>query len=163
MSKQIPAKRVARHDELTARELWLAGLGAVSLTRKQALAGIDQVAYLARQLREQAEAGIEQGTSAVETSICQAREFTRTFSDLARSQFDQARSRSAKVLEQALAEAGERIGLVRGEVEQRLAPVLTRLGLAASAPKRHAPARKKTGTAARKPRTTTGKRAAKAA
>lgn len=45
MAKQIKARRVGRSKQVqvSGRELWLAGLGAVSLTRKQARATFDAV------------------------------------------------------------------------------------------------------------------------
>ena len=103
--------------EVTPRAVLLAGIGAASLCRKQALKSVDGLATGADTLRNRAQTA--------------AREAGNTVAKLRR----QAKARLAPVQKQAAQFAQ----LAQAEFEARFAPVLVKLG--AKAPARKRPAR----------------------
>lgn len=113
MAKQTKTRRAARAAKvrIDAREWWLAGLGAVSLTRKR---GIELYGTLLEEGKQfQGRAG----------------EQIDTLQRQARDGFQSAKSR----VESAIAPLRERTqatyGQVKSEVETRLRPMLVRFGV----------------------------------
>lgn len=109
MAKQIKARRVAtaRTSAIGPRELVLAGLGAVSLTRKQSIRLFDAI----RQEGAQLSSRLGQASVALNDRIYAARDSI------------------GGVVAPAVERAGNALASARGEIEQRLAPVLVRLGV----------------------------------
>lgn len=68
-------RRTVRKTELSPRAVLLAGLGAVSLCRKQALKSVDGLAGTADQLRQRADAASRQAGKRVATLKKQATAF----------------------------------------------------------------------------------------
>ncbi len=125
MTRKSPTRRKpAPRPELTSRRVLLAGLGAVSLGRKQARASIEDFA---------ANAGTYQARSAEAAHAAGQRvaKFAR-----------QAQAKLAPLKQQAIAFARK----AEGEFEASVVPVLAKLGVVA-APKR----RTRKAPAARKP------------
>jgi hypothetical protein len=127
-------RRTARKTEFTPRDFVLAGLGAVSLGRKQALKSIDGLAELPEALRQRADAAAREAGS----RVAKLRK--------------QAKTRLAPVQKQAASFAKQ----AQAEFETRFAPVLAKLG---AKPKAKRPARKTTRTARPAARKATRKRA----
>jgi len=115
-------RRTARKTEFTPRDFVLAGLGAVSLGRKQALKSIDGLADLPETLRQRADAA--------------AREAGARVAKLRK----QAKTKLAPVQKQAATFAKQ----AQAEFETRFAPVLAKLG---AKPKAKRTARKTTARA----------------
>lgn len=113
MAKQTSSRRV----EIGTRELFLAGIGAVSLGRKQALVLMDRAAGSAGQARARALEAFAAVRSELEARAQQVRD-------------------AAKPVEQVLREGA-------GRVQQGLQPVLERVGLAKRPAKRRRPAAKR--------------------
>lgn len=114
----------SRHSRFQPRDLLLAGLGAVSIGRKQAAYiyenGIDDV--------------LEMGFRAQDAVQSAA----KTVSGKVASLRKQAKAKAAPVQRKVLALAKE----AKAQARHRLEPVLVQLGLK-TAPKKHTPARKK--------------------
>ena len=105
---------VALRPDFQPRELLLAGIGAVSLGRKQAIKRYSQATGEIGNLRERTESVVKEGEIA------------------ARKLRKQVESEVAKFRKQALALVTE----ARSQAEQRIAPVLARLGVKAAPAKR---------------------------
>ncbi len=118
MAKQIKARRVstARKIEVGPRELMLAGLGAVSLTRKQSLKFYGVLVAEGEQLRSRI------GNRVGNVSV--------TMND----GYYAMRERVETVVAPVVARVETVLETVKGEVESRLQPVLIRFGVA-TAPK----------------------------
>jgi len=127
-------RRTARKTEFSPRDFVLAGLGAVSLGRKQALKSIEGLAELPVSLRQRADAAAREAGS----RVAKLRK--------------QAKTRLAPVQKQAASFAKQ----AQAEFETRFAPVLAKLG---AKPKAKRPARKTTRTARPAARKATRKRA----
>ncbi|HEX4854723.1 hypothetical protein [Arenimonas sp.] len=71
MTRSNPTRRrsPARKTEISPRAVILAGIGAVSLGRKQAQAKLGQAEAIARQTRDQAESFVRQARAQVETAL----------------------------------------------------------------------------------------------
>lgn len=124
MTRTRTIRRAVRKTKtkLTPRAVLLAGIGAASLCRKQALRSVDGLAASADTLRNRAETAAREAGSAV----AKLRK--------------QAKARLAPVQKQAAQFAQ----LAQAEFEARFAPVLARLGAKAPAKKRPARAAKRT-------------------
>ena len=107
------------------RDLWLAGLGVVSLTRKQAAKVYGTLVEEGTQFRDAANKRIE------------------TLNKQARANLKDVMSKVEAKVDPLLARASDVYGSVKGELETRLSPVVATLSK-----KKAKPARK---TAARKP------------
>ena len=107
------------------RDLWLAGLGVVSLTRKQAAKVYGTLVEEGTQFRDAANKRIE------------------TLNKQARVNLKDVKSKVEAKVDPLLARASDVYGSVKGELETRLSPVVATLSK-----KKAKPARK---TAARKP------------
>lgn len=107
------------------RDLWLAGLGVVSLTRKQAAKVYGTLVEEGTQFRDAANKRIE------------------TLNKQARANLKDVKSKVEAKVDPLLARASDVYGSVKGELETRLSPVVATLSK-----KKAKPARK---TAARKP------------
>ena len=107
------------------RDLWLAGLGVVSLTRKQAAKVYGTLVEEGTQFRDAANKRIE------------------TLNKQARANLKDVKSKVEAKVDPLLARANDVYGSVKGELETRLSPVVATLSK-----KKAKPARK---TAARKP------------
>ncbi len=134
--KTTAAKAAGNRPDPTGRELWFAGLGALSLTRKQVLAGIDQSIYLGRQLRNQANERIDLGRSAFADVGTRVRELADTASNRAGAEAGRAKA----IIDGLIGEVRERAECLIGEAEARVRPVMVEFGLAE--PKRQPRARK---------------------
>lgn len=130
MTRTRTTRRTARKTktELTPRAVLLAGIGAASLCRKQALKSVDGLAAGADTLRNRAESA--------------AREAGSTVAKLRK----QAKAKLAPVQKQATQFAQ----LAQAEFEARFAPVLVKFGVKAPAKKRPARAAKRTARPAAK-------------
>lgn len=113
MARQVKARQSRKNVELGRRELWLAGLGAVSLGRKQALATFQAINSGAVKLSARARADL---ASAVE--------------------------QASGVIEQSVERAGSTLQEGRKQAHKLLQPALAKLGWA-EAPSRRTPARRK--------------------
>lgn len=145
-SKQIKTRRVGRAPNPTSRELFLAALGAMSLTHKATLAGVEQAGNLGKQFQAQAGEAIDDALNAVNQGLADARERVQA-----------ARERIEALAAEALKEGEDLARRIRSQAEQGLQPLLVKVGLAKPAPARK-PAAHKT---ARRP--APRRRAAKAA
>lgn len=116
MTRTRTTRRSVRktQTELSPRAVLLAGIGAVSLCRKQALKSVDGLADGADELRNRAEAAARDAGS----RVAKLRK--------------QAKARLAPVQKQAAQFAQ----LAQAEFEARFAPVLVKLGAKAPAKKR---------------------------
>jgi hypothetical protein len=113
MSKQIKARRPAakRPLEIGPRELLLAGLGAVSLTRKQSIKAFDALVAGSGELRSRVGEAVGNASVAVNDGLYAARE------------------RVEGAVSPLIERAGSTLQVLRGEVEAKVAPVLQRLGV----------------------------------
>jgi hypothetical protein len=130
MSRQAKTRRSGRNIEIGRRELWLAGLGAVSLTRKQALATFEAVNAGSLKFREQARTDLA-------TWIEQAGEQAEALRKQAGTALRQVQARVSPVRQRAEA--------ALAEGRQLLEPLLVKLGVSAkkkSAVRRKPAARK---------------------
>lgn len=116
MTRSTPTRRHTRKTEFSPRALLLAGIGAVSLGRKQALKSIDGIADGADDLRQRADAAAREAGSRV-----------------ARLK-KQATAKLAPVRKQAVAFAKQ----AQAEFETRFSPVLAKLGVQPAKAKRPA-------------------------
>ena len=119
----VKKKTTAKVQETTLRHLWLAGLGALSVARREALNTASDAAVRVESLKQQA------GKFANETQA-------------------NVRGGIASVREQGEA----RVGQFSAEVEARLAPVLAKLGLKPQAKKAARPRKASKKTAANRVR-----------
>lgn len=115
----------AKNPGIDPRDLWLAGLGVVSLTRKQAAKVYGTLVEEGTQFRDAANKRIE------------------TLNKQARANLKDVKSKVEAKVDPLLARASDVYGSVKGELETRLSPVVATLSK-----KKAKPARK---TAARKP------------
>jgi hypothetical protein len=118
MAKQIKARRVstARKIEVGPRELMLAGLGAVSLTRKQSVKFYGVLVAEGEQLRSRIGDSVGNVSVAMNDGYYALRERVET------------------AVAPVVARVETAFETVKGEVESRLQPVLIRFGVA-TAPK----------------------------
>ena len=137
--------RAAQRSSVTPHEIWLAGLGAVSLTRRQLLAGVDQTGFLLDQFRGQAEERIEHAAAVSRQRIEQARDLAERCGQRLQSGVVELRDQVDAVVARAITEAQKRARRMRIEVDQRIRPVLAQFGLAEPVAARRAPARKSAG------------------
>ena len=130
MTRTTKTRRTPRKAATPAapRDFLLAGIGAVSLGRKQAIKSIEGFATGADTLRERADAAARQAGSRVA-------KFRK-----------QAQAKLAPVQKQATAFAAQ----AQAEFEARFAPVLAKLGLAPAKAKRPARAAKRVARPAAK-------------
>lgn len=135
MSRKATSRRAAQSTPAIPRDLLLAGIGAVSLGRKQAITSYTNVVSSAYSLRDQATAAVGLAGKRV------------------RGLRNQAKARVAPVAGKALA----LIEQIRNQAEVQLQPVLGKLGLAT--PAKAVRTKRKPAAATRKP----AKRARKAA
>ncbi len=133
MVKQVKTRKAAakRNPEFNPRELWLASLGAASLTRKQGI--------------KLYEAMLEEGTS-LQDKVSKAVADARGQVDGA---IDSVRGRIDGVVTPVRERAEATFIVIKDEVETRLQPVLARFGKAKPAAKR-APAKRRAAPKARK-------------
>jgi poly(hydroxyalkanoate) granule-associated protein len=118
MAKQTKIRRAAAPAKggIDTRDLWLAGLGAVSLTRKQGIKLYDTLHTEGKQFQSRVE---------------------QTLADLqqqARAGADSVRERLEAVVTPIRERAEATYEIVRSEVEIRLAPVLDKLGVKSAKP-----------------------------
>ena len=138
MAKQTKTRRAApaAKARIDARDLWLAGLGAVSLTRKNGIKLYGTLLEEGKQFQGRA----EQQFDALQRQ--------------AREGFESARARVEAVAAPIRERAEATYGSVKSQVESRLQPVLSRFGVKA-APKartRKAPVAKRKPAAKRRAR-----------
>jgi len=138
MAKQLKTRRAAAAAKarIEARDLFLAGLGAVSLTRKTGIKLYGTLLEEGKQFQGKANQQIE------------------ALQRQARESLDIARARVEAVVTPIRERAEAGYGRARAEVETRLQPVLTKLGVkpAPKARTRKAPATKRKPAARRKAR-----------
>ena len=139
MAKQVKTRRAAAAAKarIDARDLWLAGLGAVSLTRKNGIKLYGTLLEEGKQFQGRAEEQFD------------------ALQRQAREGFQSAKARVEAVVSPLRERAEQTYGTVKSEVETRLQPVLARFGVAKPAPKartRKAPVAKRKPAAKRKAR-----------
>lgn len=111
MAKQIKSRRVATaKNGVESRDLLLAGLGAVSLTRKQGIKIYGALVQEGRQFQGRVEQTID------------------GLQDQARLGAEIVRERVEAIVTPVRARAESAYGAVKSEIESRLAPVLDKLG-----------------------------------
>jgi poly(hydroxyalkanoate) granule-associated protein len=113
MAKQIKTRRatVASKSGIEGRDLLLAGIGAVSLTRKQGIKLYDTLLDEGKQFQGR----IEQAITGLQ--------------DQAKLGVEIVRERVEAIVTPIRARAEATFGTVKSEVESRLAPVLNKLGV----------------------------------
>jgi len=128
MAKQIKSRRVSRakQNSFEVRQLWLAAIGAVSLSRKQGVKLYSSVLAEGRSLQDRVNASVANIGDQVTTVI------------------GQVRKRAEAVATPLRARAEAAIAIVKTEVETRLQPVLVRFGVSKAPAKRRAPAKRGT-------------------
>jgi hypothetical protein len=126
MAKQIKTRRAPAKAGIEAHDLFLAGLGAVSLTRKQGIKLYDTLLVEGKQFQGRIEQTIE------------------SLQDQAKLGAEIVRERVEAIVTPIRARAEATLGTVKGELETRLAPVLDKLGM-------KAPAKTRARTAAKRP------------
>lgn len=133
MAKQIKSRRVAVKPAVDSRDLLLAGLGAVSLTRKQGIKLYGVLVDEGKQFQGRVEQTIE------------------GLQDQAKLGAELVRERVESIVTPLRSRAEAAYGTVKGELETRLAPVLVKLGVKPAAKARAAkrPARAKAKPAKR--------------
>lgn len=138
MAKQIKTRRAAAAAKarVEARDLWLAGLGAVSLTRKNGIKLYGTLLEEGKQFQGRAEQQID------------------ALQRQAREGFQSAKARVEAVVSPIRERAEATYGTVKTEVETRLQPVLAKFGVkpAPKARTRKAPVAKRKPAAKRKAR-----------
>jgi dsDNA-specific endonuclease/ATPase MutS2 len=153
IQKKRSTPRTAPRQEFNPRVLLLAGVGAVSLGRKQAIRSIEDAGDNAANLRKQAQASVK-------SLEAKARKFTREAEGEFARLSKQAKARVAKLRKQAEAkamqlrkQAGTRVTQLRKQAEtQVVAPLQHRLDsivveVANQAESRFGPVLKKFGAA----------------
>lgn len=141
MAKQIKTRRAPAKAGIEAHDLFLAGLGAVSLTRKQGLKLYGALLDEGKQFQGKVEQTIE------------------GLQDQAKLGAELVRERVGAIVTPIRARAEAAYGTVKGELESRLAPVLNKLGVKRSVATRVRGGAKR---AVRKTRATTKRVARKA-
>jgi poly(hydroxyalkanoate) granule-associated protein len=112
MAKQLKTRRpAAAAARLEARDLWLAGLGAVSLTRKNGIKFYGTLLEEGKQFQGRFEQSIAQ------------------FQGQARQGYANVRNRVEAAVSPIRERAEATYGTVKAELETRLAPVLDKLGM----------------------------------
>jgi dsDNA-specific endonuclease/ATPase MutS2 len=152
IQKKRAARRIAPRQEFNPRDLLLAGVGAVSLGRKQAIRSIEEAGDNAAALRKQVDASVK-------SLEARARAFTRQAEGEFTRLGKQAKARVARLRKQAQAAAtqlrkqaslqvaplqrklDEVVVEVANRAEARLGPVLAKISGRKPA-RRKAPARK---------------------
>lgn len=139
MAKQVKTRRAAAAAKarIDARDLWLAGLGAVSLTRKNGIKLYGTLLEEGKQFQGRAEQQID------------------ALQRQAREGFESAKARVEAVVSPIRERAEATYGSVKSDLETRLQPVLAKFGVAKPAPKaraRKAPVAKRKPAAKRKAR-----------
>lgn len=129
MARQVKARRVARRMQIQPRDLWLAGIGALSLARKQAEGSYSRVAERVRALRVQAAHVAIDSLGSADASL------------------NQTRKRLLKGATHAQARALKLVSQARTLAEAQLAPVLARFGVKVSPARKRKPAAKARRTA----------------
>jgi poly(hydroxyalkanoate) granule-associated protein len=127
-SRRAPASKAAA--EFNSRQLLLAGLGAVSLSRKEGIRLYDSLVREGRSLQTRASKAVNSYSDRIDRDLERARERVRAAIARIRGQAESA------------------LGSLRSDVQRRLQPVLARFGVKGKA--RRSPV-KKTVRAARKP------------
>lgn len=127
MAKQVKTRRSAttRSPEFSARELWLASLGAASLTRKQGIKLYDAMVDEGRALQGRVNESVANVGEQVTGTL------------------DTVRGRIEGVVAPVRERAEATYVVIKDEVETRLQPVLARFGIAKPVAKR-APAKRAT-------------------
>lgn len=147
MARKIPSKRVV-HSVSTgngspSRDLVLAGIGAVSLGRKQAIASYQNFGQNAAEFGERI-------TGAIESIESRARKLRKQTEGKVSKLRQQAQARIVPIRKKLLAVVGE----AKAQAETRLEPVLGRFGIKAAPKKRavrkQAPSRKAVARRTRK-------------
>lgn len=143
MAKQIKARRAAAKSspKFNGRDLWLASLGAVSLTRKQGIKLYDNMLNEGRSLQSQ----VVDRVSA--------------FGDQINSRLADVRAKVEGAIAPVRARAVATYGQIAQEVQTRLQPVLAKFGVKVSKPR----ATKRAAKSTRKPAQKRTVRARKAA
>ena len=131
MAKQIKARRAAAKSspKFNGRDLWLASLGAVSLTRKQGIKLYDNMLNEGRSLQSQ----VVDRVSA--------------FGDQINSRLADVRAKVEGAIAPVRARAVATYGQIAQEVQTRLQPVLAKFGVKVSKPR----ATKRAAKSTRKP------------
>ena len=124
MARQVKARRVARRTQIQPRDLWLAGVGALSLARKQAEGSYSRVAKRARALRKQAAHAVIDSLGSADASL------------------NQTRKRLIQGVTHAQTRALQLVSQARALAEAQLAPVLARFGVKAAPARKRKPAAK---------------------
>lgn len=124
MARQVKARRVARRTQIQPRDLWLAGIGALSLARKQAEGSYSRVTKRVRALRVQAAHVVIDSLGSADASL------------------NQTRKRLLKGVTHAQARALKLVSQARTLAEAQLAPVLARFGVKVSPARKRKPATK---------------------
>ena len=137
-----------KNQNVEPHDLWLASLGVVSLTRKQAIKAYALLVKEGAQFRTDANKRID------------------TLTNQARSSFGEAKAQVEAKMEPVLARANDAYGTVKHEVEVRLAPVVDLFGTDKKAVKKTKPVARKRPAAKKasvtKKKTTATKTAKKA-
>lgn len=136
MAKQIKTRRAAPKAGVETRDLFLAGLGAVSLTRKQGIKIYGAMLEEGKQFQGRIEQTID------------------GLQDQAKLGAELVRERVESIVTPVRSRAEAAYGTVKAELETRLAPVLAKLGVKPAAKPRAAKrvAKKPAKRAARKAR-----------
>lgn len=123
MTRSTPTRRrILRNTEVSPRTVMLAGIGAASLGRKQAIRSLDGLAELPEAIRVRAEEAAREAGN----SVAKFRK--------------QAKAKLAPVQKQAAVFAQQ----AQAEFETRFAPVLVKLGAKTPAKRAPRPAAKRT-------------------
>lgn len=127
MAKQIKSRRVSRtqKNSFEVRQLWLAAIGAVSLSRKQGAKLYASMLTEGHGLQDRVNETVANVGGQVTAAIGQVRE------------------RAEAVVTPLRIRAEAVISVVKTEVESRLQPVLVRFGLATKAPSKRRTAAKR--------------------
>ena len=120
MAKQIKTRRAATKAGVETRDLFLAGLGAVSLTRKQGIKLYGVLLEEGKQFQGRVEQTIE------------------GLQDQAKLGAELVRGRVEAIVTPIRSRAETAYGTVKGELETRLAPVLVKFGVKPAAKARAA-------------------------
>lgn len=125
MAKQIKSRRAtrAKQNAFEVRQLWLAAIGAVSLSRKQGVKLYSSVVAEGRSLQDR------------------VNDTVAIFGEQFNGVIGQARTRAQKLVSPLRARAKATLASVKSEVEARLQPVLARFGVRKSAAKRRSVAK----------------------
>lgn len=133
------APRSTPRTELQPREIFLAGLGALSLGRKKAIQSYAEGYENLLDLRSRAEAAVQDAVESVNGQVSDLRKTVEGQVTILRKQ---AKAKVGPMQKQVIAFANE----ARAQAETRLAPVLVKLGVAPKKATRK-PARKAARTA----------------